>query len=108
MWDLLQDLGRGLKGLGLNESTATAGLLGGTVRGMILKGGWLNGIFSALVGALSANYLATPIALSTTINVWNWNEGTVGFLVGLGSFLIGEWFLKNLEGKLKKWFGGGV
>ena len=30
MWQFFHDIGAGLKNLGLNESTATAGLLGGT------------------------------------------------------------------------------
>jgi hypothetical protein len=96
MWDILQEIGRGIKSLGINESTTTAGLLGGTVRGLIIKGGWLNGIGSALAGAIAANYFATPISLSPTLNVWNWSEGTIGFLVGMGAMLGGEWFLKNL------------
>lgn len=102
MWDFLHDIGRGLKGLGLNEGNLTAGLLGGTVRGMILQGGWVNGIISALVGAIAANYMATPISLSPTMNPWNWSEGTIGFLVGMGAMLTGEWFLKNLGDWLNK------
>ena len=103
MWDFLHEIGRGLKSIGLNESTTTAGLLGGTVRGLILQGGWLNGIASALVGAIAATYLATPIAISPTLNAWNWSEGTIGFLVGMGAMLGGEWFLKNLGDWLNGW-----
>lgn len=102
MWDFLHDIGRVLKSLGLNESTTTAGLLGGTVRGLILQGGWINGFISALVGAIAATYLATPIALSPTFNAWNWSEGTIGFLVGMGAMLGGEWFLKNLAERLEQ------
>lgn len=94
MWDFLHDIGRLLKSLGLNESTATAGLLGGTVRGLIIQGGWFNGIVSALVGAITANYLATAISLSPTLNAWNWSEGTIGFVVGMSAMLICEGFLK--------------
>lgn len=101
MWDFLHDVGRIAKSLGLNESTTTAGLLGGTVRGLILQGGWIKGIISALVGAIAATYLATPIALSPTFNAWNWSEGTIGFLVGMGAMLGGEWFLNNLKSRLE-------
>lgn len=94
MWQILQDIGTGLKSLGLNESTATAGLLGGTVRGLIIQGGWINGIISALVGAITANYMASSIALSPTFNVWNWSEGTIGFIVGMSGMLICEGILK--------------
>jgi hypothetical protein len=36
MWQFLHDIGAAFKSLGLNESTATAGLLGATVRGPII------------------------------------------------------------------------
>lgn len=90
MWQFFSDIGAALKGLGLNESTATAGLLGGTVRGLIIQGGWVNGIISALVGAITANYLAPGLAMSATINVWNWSEGMIGFVVGMSGMLICE------------------
>lgn len=38
MWQFLHEIGSWLKGLGLNEGTTTAGLLGGTVRGLIIQG----------------------------------------------------------------------
>lgn len=97
MWQLLHDIGAGLKSVGLNESTATAGLLGGTVRGLIIQGGWVNGIVSALVGAITANYMASSIAMSPTFNVWNWNEGTIGFIVGMSAMLICEGILKCMR-----------
>ncbi|MBK8773192.1 MAG: hypothetical protein IPM06_22555 [Rhizobiales bacterium] len=100
MWDFLHDVGRIAKSLGLNESTTTIGLLGNGAR-LILQGGWINGIISALVGAIAATYLATPIALSPTFNAWNWSEGTIGFLVGMGAMLGGEWFLNNLKSRLE-------
>lgn len=109
MWQILHEIGQWLKGLGLNESTATAGLLGGTVCGLIIQGGWVNGIISALVGAIASNYLAGPIAMSPHMNPWNWSEGTIGFVVGMGAMLGGEWFLKNLSGWLDRFrvSGGG-
>ena len=94
MWQFFQDIGAALKGLGLNEGTATAGLLGGTVRGLIIQGGFVNGVASALVGAIAANYLAPAIAMSPTVNPWGWSEGTIGFLVGMCAMLICEGFLK--------------
>lgn len=97
VWQFLHDIGIGLKALGLNESTATAGLLGGTVRGLILQGGWFNGIVSAFVGAVTANYLAPSIALSATLNVWNWSEATIGFVVGMAGMLICEGVLKYFK-----------
>lgn len=99
MWQFLQDIGAGLKSLGLNEGTATAGLLGGTVRGLIIQGGWLNGIVSALVGAITANYMAPGIALSTTFNPWNMSEATIGFLLGMTAMLFCEGVIK----KAKDW-----
>jgi hypothetical protein len=59
-----------------------------------------DGRISALVGAIAATYLATPIALSPTFNAGNWSEGTIGFLVGMGAMLGGEWFLNNLKDRL--------
>ena len=94
MWQFLHDFGAWLKVIGLNEGTATAGLLGGTVRGLIIQGGWLNGVVSAFVGAVTANYLAPGISLSTTFNVWNWSEATIGFVVGMAGMLICEGVLK--------------
>lgn len=94
MWQFFHDIGAGLKNLGLNESTATAGLLGGTVRGLIIQGGFINGVISALVGAITANYLAPAIAMSPTLNAWNWSEGTIGFVVGMCAMLICEGILK--------------
>ena len=91
MWQFLE----WLRSHGLNESTATAGLLGGTVRGLIIRGGWVNGIVSALVGAITANYLGTAIAISPTVNPWNWSEGTVGFVVGMSAMLGWEVFSKK-------------
>ncbi len=97
MWQFLHDFGLWLKTLGLNESTATAGLLGGTVRGMIIQGGFLNGIASAFVGAVTANYMAPSIATSPVINVWNWSEATIGFVVGMAGMLICEGVLKYFK-----------
>ena len=94
MWQFLHDIGAVFKSLGFNESTATAGLLGGTVRGLIIKGGWINGIISAFVGAVVANYMAPGIAISKTINVWGWSEAMVGFVVGMAGMLICEGVLK--------------
>lgn len=94
MWQFLQDIGAGLKSLGLNEGTATAGLLGGTVRGLIIQGGWVNGIISAIVGCITANYMAPGIALSTTFNPWTWSEGTIGFVVGMTAMLLCEGIIK--------------
>ena len=94
MWPFLHDIGIWLKGLGLNEGTATAGLLGGTVRGLIIQGGWFNGMVSAFVGAVTANYIAPGIAVSPTINVWGWSEATIGFVVGMAGMLICEGVLK--------------
>ena len=94
MWQFFHDIGAGLKGLGLNEGTATAGLLGGTVRGLIIQGGFVNGVISALVGAIAANYLAPAIAMSPTVHPWGWTEGTIGFLVGMSGMLICEGILK--------------
>lgn len=102
MWQLLE----WLRGHGLNESAATAGLLGGTVRGFIIRGGWVNGIISALVGAICANYFTTPIALSPTLNVFNWSEGAIGFLIGMGAMLVSELYLKNLGNWITSKFGG--
>ncbi len=86
-----------LRSHGLNESTATAGLLGGTVRGLIIQGGWVNGIVSALVGAITANYLGTAVAISPTLNAWNWSEGTIGFVIGMGAMLGCEVFMKRVS-----------
>ncbi len=94
VWQFLHDIGMWLKGLGINESTATAGLLGGTVRGLIIQGGWVNGIISAFVGAVTANYMAPSLAAAENINVWNWSEGMVGFVVGMAGMLICEGVLK--------------
>lgn len=94
MWQFFHDIGAGLKGLGLNEGTATAGLLGGTVRGLIIQGGFVNGVISALVGAITANYFAPGIAMSATFNAWNLSEGTIGFVVGMCAMLICEGILK--------------
>jgi hypothetical protein len=94
MWQIFHDIGAGLKGIGLNESTATAGLLGGTVRGLIIQGGWVNGIVSALVGAITANYMASGLSISTTFNPWSWSEGTIGFIVGMTAMLLCEGILK--------------
>lgn len=102
MMQFLHEMGQWIKSLGINESTTTAGLLGGTVRGLIIQGGWINGIISALVGAIAANYMATPLALSASLNVWNWSEGTIGFVVGMGAMIGCEWFLKNLSGWLDR------
>jgi len=94
MWNFFHDMGLFLKGLGINESTATAGLLGGTVRGLIIQGGWINGIISAFVGAVTANYMAPSIAASKAINVWSWSEAMVGFVMGMAGMLICEGVLK--------------
>lgn len=94
MLHFFHEIGAFFKSLGLNESTAAAGLLGGTVRGLIIQGGWLNGIVSAIVGAITANYMASSIALSATFNVGNWSEGTIGFVVGMCAMLICEGILK--------------
>lgn len=98
-WQFIQDLKVGLNYIGINETTATAGFLGGTVRGLIIRGGWINGIISAFVGCITSNYLAAPASLSATLNPFMWSEGTFGFLIGMSAFLICEGILK----KAKDW-----
>lgn len=96
--EVIHTVAEWLRTHGLNESTATAGLMGGTVKNLIVRGGFLNGIVSALTGAITANYIAPGVALSHSFNPWSWSEGTIGFLVGMTSFLICEGTLKYVQG----------
>ena len=85
--------------LHVNESTAAAGLLGGTVRGLLIRGGLVNGMISAFVGCVTASYLAPELALSS-LNQWMFTEGTIGFLVGMTGMLICEGILKYVKDKI--------
>lgn len=101
MWQFLE----WLRSHGLNESAATAGLMGGTVRGLIIQGGWRNGFVSCIVGGLTANYMSTSLALSS-LNYLNWSEGSIGFVIGMTAMIGCEIFMKKIGDKISALMSG--
>lgn len=85
---------------------AVAGALGGMVRWLTLKQGWLDGLISIIVGAVCAVYIGPAIQpiLRPVVDFAGIDpeamQGLGGFLVGIGGilvsgFLIDIWQLRR-------------
>lgn len=84
--------------IGIKVTHVLAGLAGGTVRALLMGGGWWAATASVTVGSLTAAYLTTPVySLSvayTPLARDPSSEHAVGFLVGLTAMLLCEGALR--------------
>lgn len=88
--------------LGIKVTHVVAGIAGGTVRALLLGGGWVAAITSVVIGSITAGYVTTPayyLALKWfPVPAEPSTEHAIGFLVGLTAMLICEGFLKYAKG----------
>lgn len=85
--------------IGIKLTHVLAGLAGGTVRALLMGGGWWAAVTSVIAGSLTSAYLTasvyslavayTPIARDTS------SEHAIGFLVGLTAMLLCEGAIRS-------------
>lgn len=83
--------------LGLKSSHAVGGIAGGTVRHILLGGGWLKGVASVLAGLLCAVNLTPPSYFMAVYYFPQWADPSIElgicFLVGLTGLLLCDGFI---------------
>lgn len=79
---------------GIKITHLVAGVAGGTVRYLLIGGGWMMAFTSVVAGSLTAGYLTTPAYFTIIKYFPAWAdpsaEHAAGFLVGLTGLLICE------------------
>jgi len=84
--------------IGIKATHLLAGLAGGTVRALLMGGGWWAATTSVMIGSLTAGYMTAPAFAAATayfgIPPETSTEHAVGFLVGLMAMLLCEGILR--------------
>ena len=84
--------------IGIKLTHVLAGLAGGTVRALLMGGGWWAAVTSVIAGSLTSAYMTTPVyslAIAyTPIAHDASSEHAIGFLVGLTAMLLCEGALR--------------